>query len=124
MPQSNVNPRKLRLAEAILHIVQSAIIFEVEHKDIHKTTFINRVEISDDKKYAKIFAVPESSDTVAIEKEIDALNKISGFFRKKIASEVKVRIVPELKFVFDAGYIKAESVLKTLNNLNNEDNSK
>ena len=52
----------------------------------------------------------------------NALNKISGFFRKKIASEVKVRVVPELKFVFDAGYIKAESVLKTLNNLNNEDN--
>ncbi|HQM89424.1 MAG TPA: 30S ribosome-binding factor RbfA, partial [Exilispira sp.] len=84
--------------------------------------FINRVEISDDKKYAKIFVVPGSSDIAKIENEIDALNKISGFFRKKIASEVKVRVVPELKFVFDVGYIKAESVLKTLNNLNNEDN--
>lgn len=83
MPQSNVNPRKTKVSGSYFTYSSKCNYFWSWAYDIHKTTFINRVEISDDKKYAKIFVVPGSSDIAKIENEIDALNKISGFFRKK-----------------------------------------
>lgn len=108
------NLKNLRFAEAITHIIQSAIRYEVEHKDIHNDTEVSKVEISKDRQYAKIFIVPSSDDPVLNKKEVDAFNKISGFFRKKIADNVRVRAVPELNFYIDIGFKKGQQVIDLL----------
>ncbi len=105
------NPKNLRFAEAIIHIIQSAIRYEVEHKDIHKDTIVTKVDISKDRQFAKVYIVPSSDDSQLNHKEVEAFNKISGFFRKKIAEGVRVRAVPKLNFVLDIGFKKGESVL-------------
>ncbi len=111
------NPKNLRFAEAIAHIIQSSIRYEVEHKDIHKDTVITKVEISKDKQFARIFIVPISDDPELNNKELNAFNKISGFFRKKIAENVRVRSIPLLNFVIDFGYKKGQAVIDLLNKI-------
>ncbi|HPC38378.1 MAG: 30S ribosome-binding factor RbfA [Spirochaetota bacterium] len=111
------NPKNLRFAEAISHIIQSAIRYEVEHKDIHNDTIISKVEISKDRQYVKVFIIPSSDDPDLNDKEVEAFNKISGFFRKKIAEGVKVRAIPKLNFVIDYGYKKGEAVLDIIKKL-------
>lgn len=108
------NFKNLRLAEAICHIVQTAIRYEVEHKDIHNDTVVTKVELSKDRQYAKIFIVPSSNDKNLNDKEISAFNKISGFFRKKIAEGIRVRAIPDITFVIDYGFRKGEEVLDLL----------
>lgn len=108
------NLKNLRFAEAITHIIQTAIRYEVEHKDIHSDTIVSKVELSKDRHYAKVFLIPVSDDPKLNEKELEAFNKISGFFRKKIAESVRVRSIPEISFVIDYGFKKGEAVLDLL----------
>ncbi len=111
------NLKNLRLAEAISHIVQTSIRYEVNHKDIHSDTVVSKVEISKDRQFAKIYLIPSSDDLEINKKELEAFNKISGFFRKKIAENIRVRMVPKLNFTIDYGYKKGEAVLDLINKL-------
>ncbi|MCR4420934.1 MAG: 30S ribosome-binding factor RbfA [Spirochaetales bacterium] len=111
------NLKNLRFAEAISHIIQTAIRYEVDHKDIHNNTIISKVEISKDRQFAKIFIIPSSDDLELNKKEVDAFNKISGFFRKKIVENVKIRAVPKLQFIIDFGYKKGEAVLDLIDKI-------
>ena len=111
------NLKNLRFAEAISHIIQSAIRFEAEHKDIHKDTIVSKVEVSKDRQFVKIYIVPSSDDNESNQKELNAFNKISGFFRKKIAENVKIRAIPILNFILDIGYKKGEAVIDLINRI-------
>jgi len=111
------NLKNLRFAEAISHIIQTAIRYEVNHKDIHNDTIISKVEVSKDRQFVKIFIIPSSDDLELNKKELEAFNKISGFFRKKIADNVKVRSIPKLNFAIDFGYKKGEAVLDLIDKI-------
>jgi ribosome-binding factor A len=70
-----------------------------------RVTFVtvSHVDVTSDLKYAKIFVTRLNgfdSDQDAQEC-VNALNKMSGFLRKGLASRVKLRGIPELQFHYD-----------------------
>lgn len=69
--------------------------------DRFRLVTITSVEVSRDLSYAKIFVTVLMDDEDKIKQTIDALNRSAKSIRYSLAREVKLRIMPELKFAFD-----------------------
>jgi ribosome-binding factor A len=94
--------RKSRFNEVIMR--ELALMLQREVSD-PRVTFVtvSHVDVTSDLKYAKIFVTRLNgfdSDQDAQEC-VNALNKMSGFLRKGLASRVKLRGIPELQFHYD-----------------------
>jgi len=94
------NPTRLgRIADQIQKDLAELIRTEVKDPRVGMIT-LTGVEISSDHHHAKVFFTtlggPES-----IAKAADGLAHASGFLRSHLAKGLKLRIVPELHFIYD-----------------------
>src|SRR5258708_362753 len=62
---------------------------------------VTGVVVARDLAYAKVFVSLLEEDPEKLKKTIQALNGASKFLRFRLANEVKLRVVPELKFIYD-----------------------
>ena len=78
---------------------------QIVHEDMTDDRFrlvtITSVAVSRDLSYAKVFVTVLEDDMEKIKQTIIALNRAAKSLRYNLAREVQLRIVPELKFVFD-----------------------
>jgi len=90
--------------ERVADLLQKTLA-QLVHADMADDRFrlvtITSVTISRDLSYAKVFVTVLQDDAEAIKQTIFALNKAAKSLRYQLAREVKLRIVPELKFVYD-----------------------
>ncbi len=94
------NPSRLgRIADQIQKDLAELIRTEVKDPRIGMIT-LTGVEISSDHHHARVFFTilggPES-----VAKAADGLEHASGFLRSQLARGLKLRIVPELHFIYD-----------------------
>jgi ribosome-binding factor A len=84
---------------------------------------ITAVEISSDMRYAKVFVSRLGTD---IEKKetLKALASASGFIRHELSERMKTRRIPELSFRLDDTIEKADRVLRIINEIASEENTK
>lgn len=85
---------------------------------------ITSVKLSADLKIAKVyFSVLEKNDR---EKVMGKIRAISGFIRSELASRIRIRFVPELKFFLDdtLDYVeKIEGLIKKMHEDDNKGNN-
>ncbi|MDG6882579.1 Ribosome-binding factor A [Phocoenobacter uteri] len=85
-----------------------AIILQREVKDprVGMVT-VSDVEISRDLAYAKVFVtfLFDEDDSV-VERGLEGLNKASGYIRNLVGKAMRLRIVPELRFVYDQSLVE------------------
>ena len=82
------------------------------HQEAHDPRFslvtITGVELSRDYSRAKVFIAlqehEQGHDTLV------ALNKAAGFFRHQLATSVKLRSVPQMRFVYDDSFRHGQQV--------------
>lgn len=85
-----------------------AVILQREVKDprIGMVT-VSDVEVSKDLAYAKIFVTfLFDHDEVAIEQGMKGLEKASPYIRSLLGKAMRLRIVPELRFVYDQSLVE------------------
>ena len=79
-------------------------IAEMLHSESRDPRFklltISAVEVANDLAYAKVFFTL-LDDSLDIDNVQQALIKASGFMRKQLAKRMSLRIVPNLRFVYD-----------------------
>jgi len=99
-----------RVADALQKELAIIIRNEVRDPRIGMVS-VNAVEVSRDLSYAKVYVTfvdnpknCEPSERVAV------LNKVSGFLRTALGREVQMRIIPQIKFVFDETVYKAQEI--------------
>jgi len=90
-------------------------------KDPRLNEFISVTEVSTspDLKHAKIFIssmVGEQEET----KILGILNTASGYLRTALAKRIKMRITPELHFVWDNSIEHGDRILRLLDQVNTE----
>lgn len=69
---------------------------------------INTVQVSRDMSNAKVFLTfVDNPKNVEPKERITILNKAAGFLRAEIAKEIRMRSVPQLRFLFDETVYKA-----------------
>lgn len=99
----------------------SHLILHGDVKDPRVNTFlsINRVEITTDLGYAKVYVstfLPDSQ----LKKGVEGLNAAAGFIQKEIAKKLRIRQFPKLTFVVDSGMKEGFMMVQKLNELEKE----
>jgi ribosome-binding factor A len=62
---------------------------------------ITSVTVSRDLSYAKVYVSVLMDDKEKIKQTVDSLNRAAKSMRYHLAHEVQLRVVPELKFIYD-----------------------
>ena len=96
----------------------SQLILRGEVKDPRVSTFlsINRVEVTTDLGYAKIYVSSFLPDG-QVSKGVDGLNAAAGFIQREIAKKLRIRQFPKLQFIVDAGMKAGFDMVQKLNEL-------
>lgn len=99
----------------------SNVILHGDIKDPRVSTFlsINRVEVTTDLCYAKIYVSSFLSDA-QVEKGVDGLNSAAGFIQSVIAKKMRLRQFPRFTFVVDSGMKGGFRMIQKLNELEEE----
>jgi len=90
--------RVQRVASELKKVISLSLRAKVKDAKLSLVS-ITEVELSKDLSFAKVYY----SCLIQADKEyvVDAFKKSKGFFRSTIAKELQLRIVPELKFIYD-----------------------
>lgn len=92
--------RTQRIAELIQRELAKIILFEMEDPRF-KLTSITAVQVAKDLSFAKVYISQLDSET-KIDDTLKALTKAAPHIRYLLAQAIKMRVVPELRFVYDA----------------------
>ncbi len=99
----------------------SQLILRGQVKDPRVSTFlcINRVEITSDLSYAKVYVSSFLPDG-QLQKGVAGLNAAAGFIQREIAKKLTIRKFPKLKFIVDQGMKEGFEMVQKLNALEAE----
>jgi ribosome-binding factor A len=103
--------RSDRIADRLWQELSKLLQKEVHDPRVSWVT-ISGVELSSDLGYAKIYfttLVDEKSDEASA-----VLNKASGFLRHLLTKRLELRVIPQLKFIYDDTTIKARHMDKLI----------
>lgn len=103
-----------------------AVILQREVKDprIGMVT-VSDVEVSKDLAYAKIFVTFLFDDDPEIVKQgMKGLEKASPYIRTLVGKAMRLRIVPELRFIYDESLVKGMRMSNLVSNVIKNDESK
>ncbi len=99
----------------------SQLILRGEVKDPRVNTFlsINRVEVTSDLSYVKIYVSTFLPDK-QLSKGVDGLNSAAGFLQSVIAKKIQIRKFPKFQFIVDKGMKEGFEMVQKLNELEAE----
>lgn len=113
--------RSQRLGEQIRRELSVLIQNEVKDPGLGMVS-LTAVKLSRDLSHATIYCSVMNADEK--EDSIKALNRASGFLKKKLASQIHSRIVPALKFIFDESLERGTHLTELINAARKDDAAK
>lgn len=90
--------RTERIAEQVQRELAELIRLEVKDPRIRMLT-LTGVEVARDYSHAKVFYTTLEGENKAVQQ---GLERASGFLRSQLAHRMKLRVTPQLHFVYDA----------------------
>ena len=112
---------RMQRLDAQLREEISSLLLRGEIKDPRVSNFlsINRVAVSSDLSYAKVYVSTFLSDA-QLEKGVDGLNNAAGFIQSSIAKKLRIRKFPKFTFVVDKGMKEGFHMVQRLTELEKE----
>ena len=107
-----------------IRIALSELFREIKDPRVSKLLSIVKVDVSGDLSYATVYvsAIEGYETTVS---SVKALKSAAGFLRRELGSRLKLRKVPELRFVADDSIAHSANISKIIDSFNEEnDNEK
>src|SRR6266850_6677318 len=102
--------RLARVSEVIREVASETILFELQDPRVKNVT-VTRAEVAADLQHAKVYVsimgTPKEQDLC-----LHGLKHAAGFVQGKLASRLKTRFTPTLKFVIDEGVKKSLEVTR------------
>ena len=86
-----------RIAEQIQRDLADLLRLEVKDPRVQKVT-VTGVEVTSDYSHAKVFYTTLDGTNKQLQ---EGLDRAAGFLRSKLAHAMKLRIIPQLHFVYD-----------------------
>lgn len=120
-------PQKTR-AERVGSEIQKRLaqIIQFEFQDPRFTDFVtvSEVRVSPDLSYAKVYIARVGGTPADLDAFLAPFKDSVPFFRKRLAKEVKLRVVPELNFVYDVSLEYSDRLSQLIDNSIKADESK
>jgi ribosome-binding factor A len=83
---------------------------------------VNEVEVSRDLANAKVFVTFMERDSEKDARDVlEVLNHAAGFLRTQISRDARMRTVPRLRFVYDAGVVRGRRISDLIERAVSED---
>ncbi len=105
--------RLARVAEVIREVASETILFELRDPRVKNVT-VTRTEVSGDLQHAKVY-VSVMVTTSEQELALHGLSHAAGFIQSKLASRLKTRFTPQIRFVLDQGVKKSIEISRLIN---------
>ncbi len=116
--------RKKGLEKEISRIIGMTLLTDVKNDKIKNLVSIHKVELTKDGRYLDLtFSILDLRDNINKEKIAEDVNKLKGFFRKKIGSQLSIRFVPEIRIHLDDSVeygVKIASILNEIKKQNDD----
>ena len=87
--------RLARVNSELQRVISHVINFELKNTKVTGLVSVTRVRITPDFRYAKVYISIYGSK---VKDTLEGLKSSSGFIRSRIASEVNLRVTPQLVF--------------------------
>ncbi len=110
-PKHPAGKRPTRVAELLRESLASILLYKCADPRLKELT-ITEVDMSPDLKQAKVFYVVRSGTDV--EDAAAALDKAAGFIKQEVARERILRTMPELIFLPDKSWERAQRLEELL----------
>lgn len=92
-------PRSRRVGEQIQRSL--AVLIQQEIKDPRLgMTSVSAVQVARDLSVAKVYVTVLGDDAV-VKASLEVLKNAAGFLRSSLAKQMRTRVVPELRFIYD-----------------------
>lgn len=111
--------RPRRLAEAIRREISALLVNGIKDPRLGMVTVMD-VSVSGDLRYAKVF-ISSFESPERIEASMKALETASGFIRRELGKQIRLRNVPELSFQYDDTPDKAQHLTEIIAKVRRED---
>ena len=116
--------RKRGLEKEISRIIGMTLLTEIKNDKIKNLVSIHKVELTKDGRYLDLtFSILDLKDNINKEKIAEDLNKLKGFFRKKIGSQLSIRFVPEVRIHLDDSVEYGVKIASILNEIKRENDN-
>lgn len=108
---------KLNRITSDVKVAVSEILREVKDPRVSKLLSVVKVDISNDLSYATIYvsAIEGGKKT---KESVKALKGAAGYIRRELSSRLKLRKVPELKFIADDSIEKSTQISRIIDSFN------
>lgn len=116
--------RLIRLGEQIKQEIATMLMrHEIKDPRVNEFLTINRVEVSGDLAYAKVF-VSSFIDDNSLKRGVEGLQRAAGFIQSSIAKKLSVYKFPKFTFVADFSMKEGYQMVQMLNALEEESKKK
>lgn len=102
---ARVFSRSRRVAEQLQKEIAEVLQREFKDPRVGFVT-VSSVDLSNDLMYAKIYVTFLNLEQEQIKEAIKILNGAVGFFRSMVGKRMKLRVVPNISFVYDQTLVK------------------
>ncbi|RRD38994.1 30S ribosome-binding factor RbfA [Leptotrichia sp. OH3620_COT-345] len=114
--------RKKGLEKEISRIVGMSLLTEVKNEKIKNLLSVHKVELTKDGRYLDLtFSILDLKNSINKEKIMEDLEKLKGFFRKIIGSQLSIRFVPEVRVHLDDSVEHGIKISSILNEIKQKD---
>lgn len=109
-----------RISEEIKKLVSNLISNQIKDPRVSPLTSITEVQVTSDLRYAKIF-ISILGDDKQKEETLKGLQSASGFIRKEIGNNIKLRYTPEPIFYLDNSIERGVHIMKLIDKIKKEE---
>ncbi|MBO4733925.1 MAG: 30S ribosome-binding factor RbfA [Clostridia bacterium] len=112
---------KINRVTSDIQLCLSELLREVKDPRVSKLLSIVKLDVSGDMSYAAVYvSAIEGGEATA--ESVKALNKSAcGFLRRELGSRMKLRKVPQLRFIADNSIEKSNDILSIIKTFNNSE---
>jgi ribosome-binding factor A len=111
---------KKEMMESEMMKILSQAFFNMKDPRIEGMISVTRVELSNDKRYAKVYLSLYGNDDKRNEEIFEVIEKAKGYFKTAIAQSLHTFKAPDLTFVRDRGIEKSFEIDKLFKKIENE----
>ncbi|WP_207062361.1 30S ribosome-binding factor RbfA [Motiliproteus sp. SC1-56] len=117
--------RTQRVAEQLRRDLAQLIQQEVKDPRLGLVT-VNDVKISKDLSYADVYVtvMGKEESQAQIDTTLKILNRAAGFLRGRLAKAIKLRVMPQLRFHYDASVVRGNYLSSLIDKAVSEDRSR
>ena len=111
---------KINRITSDIRLTLSSLLREIKDPRVSRLLSIVKVDVSGDLSYATVYvSAIEGSEKTA--ESVKALKNAAGFLRRELGSKLKLRKVPELRFVADDSIEQSANISRIIKSFDTEE---